>query len=72
MITWVQPTAKNFDRRSKTEVIKKEKTKKKKNKESDMFLEFRVVNSIVCKHRTQKISAFELNGSRIKSFGKPE
>jgi len=35
-------------------------------------LEFGVVSSIVCKHRTLKISAFELNGSRIKRFRKPE
>ena len=37
-----------------------------------MFLKFGVVSSIVCKHRTLNISAFELNGSRIKKFRKSE
>jgi hypothetical protein len=37
-----------------------------------MFLEFGLLNSTNWEYRTLKISAFELTGSRIKRFRKPE
>jgi hypothetical protein len=54
---------------------KKTKKKKKKQEKADVCRDYGLVNSTVqtiCENRTNTVSAFEQNRSRIKRFRKPK